>query len=365
MPRSDRTALAALTALLLAPGLAHALCTPLAASGHKETLAADVRLDETNTLLGLDGSRIETWQPPAGVETGARAVPYIWAERVDWSVYAAEPGARIATTLLRYARGADGARHLCGIALYSPRTVEEALASPAASLPAPDQEIRYYYDETSRLSGYEQRWRAWDGSRSQSERHCLRYDEHGWLAELGKGSCNGAPRPQARYVHDAAGRLLRTLLYPEGRDQPQEVVVYDEQGRPARRYLRQDGALPYRAMETANPALIVPGPDWTPPALDSYGYAWSIVQTRDADDASLYAAASDPAAVLASGTSGGDGRFTLSSAQGRRIWDAIRQSPGLVHWLWAPGQIYALLPAMPQRAWAACADPRNPDPGAC
>ncbi|MEN4917627.1 hypothetical protein ABE485_03080 [Achromobacter spanius] len=371
MPRTDAILrLLASAALSALPGLAFALCQPLAATGERQTLVADVRLDETNTLLGKDGSRIRTWLPRVEVESGPRAVPLIWAERVDWSVYAAAPGARIGVTLLRFERGADGVRHLCGIAQYSPDAVDAARASPGAALPPPEAETRFHYDDAGRLTGYEQRSRAWNGRPNPADRHCLRYDGQGWLAELAAGACDAAARPQARYVHNAAGRLLRTIRYAQERQQAVEVVVHDSRGEPAQRYLRPlrddaDGmqaALPYRSVPGDHPVLVLPGPGWKPPVLDSYHYDWTIVQTRDGGD--VYDAKRDPASVLAKGNSG-DGQFHLTTDQRRRVWTAAGGKPGGVQWLWAPGQVFTLLQAMPDAAWDACADPANRSPNAC
>ena len=61
MPRiKSALRLLAVATLPLASTWAHALCQPMAASGQRETVVADVRLDDTNTLLALDGSRIKT-----------------------------------------------------------------------------------------------------------------------------------------------------------------------------------------------------------------------------------------------------------------------------------------------------------------
>ena len=79
----------ALAALLLLPALiavqAAPLCRPLA-QADRETVVADIALDDTHTLLGLDGSRIKTWQPMLEVATGLRATALPWAERVDLSL---------------------------------------------------------------------------------------------------------------------------------------------------------------------------------------------------------------------------------------------------------------------------------------
>lgn len=371
MPRIDTAVrLLALAALTASPGLAWALCQPLAASGERQTVVADIRLDETNTLLGLDGSRIRSWLPRVEVEAGNRAKPYIWAERVDWSVYAAAAGERIGPTLLRFERGADGARHLCGIAQYSASVVDEWRATPGAALPRPDEETRFHYDAAGRLTGYELRSRAWDGRPNPPASYCLRYDDHGWLAELGDSACADAPKPRVRYVHDAAGRLMRTIRYAEGPGQAREVEVHDDLGRTVGRYLRpvRDGAddapaLPYRTVQTNHPVLVLPGPGWKAPALDSYHYDWAIVQPKG--DGGVYDAKRDPSAVLAKGNSGNGGQFALSATQRERIWKAAGHAPGGVQWLWAPGQIYTLIQAMPDAAWAACADPANRRADAC
>lgn len=369
MPRIDPLPrLLVLATVCAAPASAHALCQPLA-EGERQTVVADVRLDETNTLLGKDGSRIRTWLPPVEVEAGPRAAPVIWAERVDWSVYAAAPGARIGVTLLRFERGADGKQHLCGIAQYSPAAVDAAQATPSATLPRPDEETRFYYDSADRLTGYELRTRAWDGTANPSVRHCLRYDENGWLAELGLGPCGGASKPRDRYVHDATGRLLRTVRYAEGQEQATEIIVHDAQGKAEQRYLRparapEDGTpLPYRAVQTDHPVLVLPDAGWQAPAMDSYHYDWAIVQPKDGSD--VYDAKRDPAAVLAKGNSGGDGHFALTAGQRQRVWQAAGRHPAGVQWLWAPGQVLTLVQAMSDAAWAACADPANRSPAAC
>lgn len=373
MPRTDFVLrLLALAALSAAPGLALALCQPLAA-GDKLTVVADVRLDDTNTLLGKDGSRVRSWLPPVQVPDGPRATPILWAERVDWSVYAAEPGARIGVTVLRFERGVDGRQHLCGIAQYNPHTVDEARAQPGPALPPPDNETRFRYDAAGRLTGYDLRSRAWDGRQNRPVRHCLRYDANGWLAELTDGACDGATRPQVRYVHDAAGRLLRTIRHAPETGEANEVIVHDAKGGAAQRYLRpvrdtEDGlgaqaALPYRAVQGEHPILVLPSPNWQPPALDSYHYDWAIVQPRG--DADVYDAKRDPSSVLASGNSGANGRFDLSADARQRIWKAAGSAPGGVQWLWAPGQVLTLLQAMPGAAWAACADTQDRSPAAC
>jgi len=377
MPRSDSTLrLLALTALSMAPGLASALCEPLAASAQRHTGVMDISLDDTNTLLALDGSRIRSWLPSVAIETGARASAVIWAERVDWSVYAAAPDARIGVTLLRWESAPGGRQHLCGIARYSASAVDATRKSGKAALPAPDAETRFYYDTAGRLTGYEERSRAWDGRRNRPARYCLRYDAHGWLAELGANDCSASSRPMARYVHDAAGRLLRTISYQDKSEEAYEVVTHDAQGREAQRYMRQRKAwsdeppvlgLPYRASPNPYAVLVLSGPAWKAPALDSYHYDWTIVQPRKTavGMASIYAAKRDPAQVLATGTSDSNGHFALSAAQRKRIWDAAGQTPGGVQWLWAPGQTYTLLQAMPAAQWASCIDPENRNADAC
>ncbi|HEY9274719.1 hypothetical protein [Achromobacter sp.] len=377
MPRSESSLhLLALMALSMAPGLASALCEPLAASAQRQTRVMDISLDDTNTLLALDGSRIRSWLPGVAIDTGARAAAVIWAERVDWSVYAAAPDARIGVTMLRWESGAGGRRHLCGIARYSASAVQEARESGMAALPAPHAETRFYYDASGRLTGYEERSRAWDGRRNRPARYCLRYDAHGWLAELGANNCSAPSRPVARYVHDAAGRLLRTISYQDKSENAFEVVTRDAQGREAQRYLRQRKAwsdeapvlgLPYRASPNQYAVLVLPGPAWEAPALDSYHYDWAIVQPKQTAEhtASIYAAKRDPAQVLATGNSGNGGQFAISAAQRKRIWDAAGQTPGGVQWLWAPGQTYTLLQAMPAARWASCIDPENRHADAC
>lgn len=372
LPAQRGRAVALALALCAAPAWAHALCQPMAAAGQRETVIASVTLRETHTLLALDGSRIPSWKAPVDVETGLRATPVIRAERVDWSVYAAAPDARIGPTVLRFERGADGVRHLCGIAEYDVSTQEVAQASRQASLPKPDVETRFFYDDAGRLSGYELRSRAADGKANPALSYCLRYDRHGWLAERGANACGAPSRPLARYVHDADGRLLRTISYVEKQGDVHEVRVFDAQGKPAQRYLRQrlqweDDTLrlglPFRERPGEFAVLVLPGPSWAAPAMESHHYDWTIVRTGDGRD--VYAAKRDPAAVLASGNSGDDGTFTLSAAQRQRIWDAAGQMPGGVQWLWAPGQVYTLLQRLPKPVWAACVDPENRQPDAC
>ncbi|MEC6412776.1 hypothetical protein ACFWXM_15505 [Achromobacter xylosoxidans] len=376
MPRSDSALpLLALTVLAIAPGLADAACEPLAASSRRHTQVADISLDDQNTLLAMDGSRLRSWLPSVAVETGVRATPVIWAERVDWSVYAAAPGARIGETMLRWETSADDHRRLCGIARYGAGSVQQMRASGQPMPPRPEAETRFYYDENGRLIGYEERRRAWDGTLGKPDRYCLRYDEYGWLAELGANSCNAKTRPVTRYVHDATGRLLRTLKYDAASGEINEVSVYDRQGRPARRYLRDaeaqaDGSSrlgpPYLDSPGQYPVMVLPGPTWQPPRLVSYHYDWAIVQPEPGSDvADVYGAKRDAARILAKGNSGDDGRFALTPLQRKRIWEAAGQTPGGVQWLWAPGQVHTLLQAMPAKTWAACTAPDNRQPDAC
>ncbi|MGE8568846.1 MAG: hypothetical protein ACN6PV_20425 [Achromobacter sp.] len=374
MPRiKSALRLLAVAALPLVSTWAHALCQPMAASGQRETVVADVRLDDTNTLLALDGSRIKTWEPPVGVRTGQRATPYLWAEAVDWSVYAAEPGATIGPTLLRFERGPNGVRHICGIAEYSARAVHEAMESGQSALPTPDNETRFLYDDVGRLTGYELRSRNAAGRANPTQHFCLRYDRHGWLAEHGANACDKPSQPLMRYVHDASGRLLRTISYVEKQGDAIEVREFDPQGRPGQRTLRQRLdwnndklvlGLPYPERASEYSILVLPGPNWAAPALESYHYDWAIVQPKG-DGREVYAARRDPTAVLAQGNSGPNGRFTLSNAQHRQVWEAAGQHPGGVQWLWAPGQIYTLLQALPDKVWQACIDPENRQANAC
>ncbi|MNS79643.1 hypothetical protein D3C72_1133030 [compost metagenome] len=374
MPRiKSALRLLAVAALPLVSTWAHALCQPMAASGQRETVVADVRLDDTNTLLALDGSRIKTWEPPVGVRTGRRATPYLWAEAVDWSVYAAEPGATIGPTLLRFERGPNGVRHICGIAEYSARAVHEAMESGQSALPTPDNETRFLYDDAGRLAGYELRSRNAAGRANPTQHFCLRYDRHGWLAEHGANACDKPSQPLMRYVHDASGRLLRTISYVERQGDAIEVREFDPQGRPGQRTLRQRLdwnndklvlGLPYPERASEYSILVLPGPNWAAPALESYHYDWAIVQPKG-DGREVYAARRDPTAVLAQGNSGPNGRFTLSNAQRRQVWEAAGQHPGGVQWLWAPGQIYTLLQALPDKVWQACIDPENRQANAC
>ncbi|WAI83110.1 MULTISPECIES: hypothetical protein [Achromobacter] len=374
MPRiKSALRLIAVATLPLASPFAHALCQPMAASGQRETVVADVRLNDTNTLLALDGSRIKTWEPPVGVRTGPRATPYIWAEAVEWSVYTAEPGATIGPTLLRFERGPDGVKHICGIAEYSARAVHEAMESRQPSLPMPDNETRFLYDDAGRLAGYELRSRNAAGRANPTQHYCLRYDRNGWLAEHGANACNKPSRPLMRYVHDTAGRLLRTISYQEGQGDALEVREFDTQGQPGQRTLRQrldwDNdkvvlGLPHQEQASEYSILVLPGPDWAAPALASFHYDWAIVRPKG-DGREVYAARRDPTAVLAQGNSGANGRFTLSAAQRRQVWEAAGRHPGGVQWLWAPGQIYTLLQALPDPVWQACTNPDNRQPGAC
>ncbi|NMK46214.1 hypothetical protein [Achromobacter sp. Bel] len=376
MPRVESALrLLALTGLSMAPGLANALCEPLAASAQRQTLVADISLDGTNTLLARDGSRIPSWQPAVAVQTGARATPVVWAERVDWSVYAAAPDARIGVAMLRFETGADGRQHLCGIARYSANTVEAARTSGKADLPPPDSETRYYYGDGDKLTGVQERSRAADGRPNPATRYCLRYDGNGWLAELGADACTAPSRPMTRYVHDAAGRLLRVIAYQNDAGEASQVEAYDGQGRRTQRYARQrmgwsEGVralgLPYRETPSEYAVLVLPGPAWKPPALDSYHYDWAIVQPKAGNGGrDIYAAKRDPAQVLAKGNSGNGGQFALTAAQKQRIWEAAGKTPGGVQWLWAPGQTYTLLQAMPRSAWDACTDPENRRADAC
>lgn len=387
MPHAD-IALRWLAPLVLAmtPVAAHALCQPMAGGGQRTTVVANVKLGDTNTLLALDGSRIRSWEPPVSIETGQRATPVIWAERVDWSVYAAPEDDRIGPTVLRFERDANGVKRLCGIAEFDAAapaaaamaaTATAAAATAAAAttgrtaLPKPDYETRFRYDDAGRLTGYELRSVAASGKPNPTLYYCLRYDAQGHLAEHGANACSDPSQPLARYVHDASGRLLRVISYVEKQGDAFEVRVFDAQGKPGTRYLRQrlqwqDGklllGLPYKDHPAEHAILVLPGPNWAAPAMESNHYDWAIVQSQDGD---VYGAKRNPAAVLASGNNGSDGRYVLTAAQRQRIWQAAGQTPGTVHWLWAPGQVYTLLQTLPQPVWAACTDPDNRRLDAC
>lgn len=400
MPPIDRTLrLLLLTGLSCASTWAHALCQPMAASAQRETVVAQVRLDETATLLALDGSRIKTWEPPVAVQTGTRATPVIWAEQVDWSVYVTDPmanaspasgaappapinagskadpiaNATLGPTVLRFERGPDGVRHLCGIAQFDPGTLQAAQAAGRPGLPKPDYETRFQYDSAGRLAGYEMRSRNAQGKPNPSAYFCLRYDSNGWLAEHGANACSDPSRPLMRYVHDAAGRLLRTISYVENQGDAQEVTQFDQQGHPAQRYRRQRLdwhneklmlGLPYQERPSEFAVLVLPGANWAAPAMESYHYDWAIVQPKG-DDGDVYGARRDPSSILAQGNSGPDGQFTLSVAQRRQVWEAAGKNPGGVHWLWAPGQVYTLLQTLPPGVWEACTNADNRQASAC
>lgn len=371
----------------------------MAGSSQRETVVTRIKLNESTMLLGLDGSRIQSAAPPVVVETGPRATPRIWAERVDWSAYAVNPASRIGPTVLRFERGADGARHLCGIAEYDADSVYEASKDdagpvyktrkpdrtvapppvppssvpPPSALPPPDYETRFLYNDDGRLTGYTLRSRAASGRPNPPQHYCLRYDRHGWLAELGANACGEASRPLTHYVHDTAGRLLRTIAYEDRQGGAREVQVFDAKGEPAQRYQRQqlgwEGehiklGLPYEARPGGLAVLVLPGPNWAAPAMESSHYDWAIVQAQG-DDRDIYAAKRDPAAVLAHGNNGSDGRYALTAGQRQRVWQAAGKTPGGVHWMWAPGQIYTLVQALPPSTWAACTDPDNRAPDAC
>lgn len=404
MPHIDRPLrLLLLNGLSLASPLAHALCQPMAASAQRETVVAQVRLDETATLLALDGSRIKTWEPPVAVETGTRATPVIWAERVDWSVYLIDPmaapsaaskpastgaltggskavanpnvnnNATLGPTVLRFERGPDGVRHLCGIAQFDAGTLLAAQAAGRPGLPKPDYETRFQYDRAGRLAGYETRSQNAQGKPNPSANFCLRYDSNGWLAEHGANACSDPSRPLMRYVHDAAGRLLRTISYVENQGDAQEVTQFDHQGQPAQRYRRQrlDWSneklmlgLPYQERPSEFAVLVLPGANWAAPAMESYHYDWAIVQPKG-KDGDVYGARRDPSSILAQGNSGPDGQFPLSVAQRRQVWEAAGKNPGAVHWLWAPGQVYTLLQTLPPGVWEACTNAGNRQADAC
>ncbi|KVM71334.1 hypothetical protein WJ61_20250 [Burkholderia ubonensis] len=403
----------ALAAGLAAAPFAHAVCDPSdAALAAMTSVAVDFPLDDAGALLGLDGSRIKSsdLDDPLRVTLDARARPTLWAEQVDWSAYRV-PGKRVGPTTLFFDQAADGTRHLCRVeqngftdAFEDKReallTREESdryaydrrhggagnrAADARAAEPGDyrlERKLVLHYDSAGRLAGFDTFSRDRDaGERTppaQTGRVCLRYDAHGWLAASGADVCDGRADDQAGlvYVHDADGRLLRVIRREDG---AVRVQTFDAQGKPGALYLASSGpkALPHRLPEIRGVytyslsdreqrTLVLDGPSWAIPPVDSDDYAWRfLLLPGDESAGGIIAFRDDELQLLAAGKSGRNGAIRLSAAQKRRIWEAARDRPGRVIWNYAPGQDLVVVAAMPDAVWRQCAGASDRTPDAC
>ncbi|KWI36128.1 hypothetical protein WM04_07175 [Burkholderia ubonensis] len=403
----------ALAAGLAAAPFAHAVCDPSdAALAAMTSVAVDFPLDDAGALLGLDGSRVKSsdLDDPLRVTLDARARPTLWAEQVDWSAYRL-PGKRVGPTTLFFDQGADGTRHLCRVeqnrftdAFEDKReallTREESdryaydrrhggagnrAADARAAEPGDyrlERKLVLHYDSAGRLAGFDTFSRDRDaGERTppaQTGRVCLRYDAHGWLAASGADVCDGRADDLAGlvYVHDADGRLLRVIRREDG---AVRVQTFDARGKPGALYLASAGqkALPHRLPEIRGAytyslsdreqrTLVLDGPNWTIPPVDSDDYAWRfLLLPGDESAGGIIAFRDDELQLLAAGKSGRNGAIRLSAAQKRRIWEAARDRPGRVIWNYAPGQDLVVVAAMPDAVWRQCAGASDRTPDAC
>ncbi|KWC39163.1 hypothetical protein WL48_01425 [Burkholderia ubonensis] len=403
----------ALAAGLAAAPFAHAVCDPSdAALAAMTSVAVDFPLDDAGALLGLDGSRIKSsdLDDPLRVTLDGRARPTLWAEQVDWSAYRL-PGKRVGPTTLFFDQAADGTRHLCRVeqngftdAFEDKReallTREESdryaydrrhgeagnrAADERAAEPGDyrlERKLVLHYDSAGRLAGFDTFSRDRDAGEStppaQASRVCLRYDAHGWLAASGADVCDGRAGDQAGlvYVHDADGRLLRVIRREDG---AVRVQTFDAQGKPGALYLASSGqkALPHRLPEIRGAytyslsdreqrTLVLDGPSWTIPPVDSDDYAWRfLLLPGDESAGGIIAFRDDELQLLAAGKSGRNGAIRLSAAQKRRIWEAARDRPGRVIWNYAPGQDLVVVAAMPDAVWRQCAGASDRTPDAC
>ncbi|WP_231716846.1 hypothetical protein [Burkholderia ubonensis] len=202
-------------------------------------------------------------------------------------------------------------------------------------------------------------------------------DAHGWLAASGADVCDGrAGDPGGLvYVHDAGGRLLRVIR----RDDAGALVrTFDAQGRPGALYLASSGqppTLPHRlplidgahdAIDRERRTLVLDGPNWKIPPVDSEFYAWRfLLLPGDESAGGIIAFRGDEMQLLAAGKSGRNGAIRLTAAQKRRIWEAARDRPGRVIWNYAPGQDLVVVAAMPDAVWRQCAGTSDRTPDAC
>ncbi|KVD03390.1 hypothetical protein WI77_31050 [Burkholderia ubonensis] len=404
----------ALAAGLAAAPFAHAVCDPSdAALAAMTSVAVDFPLDDAGALLGLDGSRVKSsdLDDPLRVTLDARARPTLWAEQVDWSAYRL-PGKHVGPTTLFFDQAADGTRHLCRV---EQNGFTDAFEDKRAALLTREESDRYaydrrhggagnraadartaepgdywlerklvlHYDSAGRLAGFDTFSRDRDaGERTppaQTGRVCLSYDAHGWLAASGADVCDGRAGDQAGlvYVHDADGRLLRVIRREDG---AVRVQTFDARGKPGALYLAWSGqkALPHRLPEIHDAymdnlydreqrTLVLDGPSWAIPPVDSDDYAWRfLLLPGDESAGGIIAFRDDELQLLAAGKSGRNGgAIRLSAAQKRRIWEAARDRPGRVIWNYAPGQDLVVVAAMPDAVWRQCAGASDRTPDAC
>ncbi|MBN3821547.1 hypothetical protein G3N57_35775, partial [Paraburkholderia sp. Se-20369] len=155
------------------------------------------------------------------------------------------------------------------------------------------------------------------------------------------------------------------------------VRTFDAHGKPAALYLASSGqkVLPHRlpAVEGADGqsdreqrTLVLDGPNWTIPPVDSAYYAWRfLLLPGDESAGGIMAFRDDEMQVLANGKSGQNGVIRLTAAQKRRIWEAARDRPGRVLWNYAPGQDLVVVAAMPDAVWRQCAGASDRTADAC
>ncbi|MHA7682513.1 hypothetical protein [Cupriavidus sp. PET2-C1] len=415
--------LALLLALSVSP-VAHAVCDPAASAAAAMTrVVVDFPLEDAGTLLGLDGARVKSdnLEAPLRISISGRARVSLWAEQVDWSVYGLPADKRVGPTVLYFDGAGDNARHLCRVEQYR---FTEAFEQRREALLSPAQSLRYAserrhgrpgnraddaraagpedyklertlvlrYDGAARLAGFDTVDSEDDAPPKLSSQHCLRYDKAGWLASSGEGACESGSGETAalRYVHDADGHLLRMIQRdPHGRRV--QVRTFDAQGKPLHLYIREGPSegyasmnvgLPYRLPESlgaqrghdssyaaSNPAqytMVLNGPDWRVPSVESWHYPWRILLLPGDETAGdIMAFSAGQREVLASGNSGQGSDIRLTAQQKRKIWEAARARPGRVFWNYAPGQDLVLVAAMPEAVWRQCADTAERTAQAC
>jgi len=412
----------------LFPGRVDAVCDPASAglAEGREPPAANRtwsvvhvetrRLETDSVLLGLDGSRVRStgeFVDAPSFAPGSPGALRSWVERVDWSAYGRSSLRLRPSSELFFDTDEKGARRLCRIesrVLTDQAKERQDLekeswrrlggANPAEKhreLTADELQIdvvRTFDYAPTGLLVRSLLWRRELGRPSEPweffESRCLRQTAAGTVTGFAvrtHPACMAGSEPEdIQMVHDAGGRLLRTISVDhaesprDGVPPRMRVVLYREHGKP-RVFYAQDSRTgrPYRLVEssdlyarTRNDILVVDEKHMLV-RWDEVG-KWSIltVPVKAVDPAGNKASYlpdpwtvdADGVKTLLSGTIREDGRIAISKDQRAAIWSALTDDASLVIFSKYPDRI-VLVPAVANERWKSCLDPAATTGAAC
>ncbi|WP_313619875.1 hypothetical protein [Achromobacter sp.] len=196
-------------------------------------IAVSVDLNHERVLLGRNGERVATRPTPVWAPDSGDLMPQTWMDKVDWSVYRVD-GADVAAPTRLYV---DAGGRLCRVEQYdAPRR------GPRSGRAAGGYVLEYDASGAlRRVAHYEQ---APGAAYRMTGLTCLARNAQGALVHFIADRCDDTPNPTAgrHFVRAPAGELLR-VIDVTAQDEPVAVHAYDEQGRPAQRYVRRHAAL--------------------------------------------------------------------------------------------------------------------------